>query len=72
MIDPFIFSVAQKMTWAKQLFYNNYESLSKSIELSKMDELYGDVLWYSYGPEKVLNSFTWYSISWFSENMVLF
>ena len=44
------------MTWIKQLLDNNYESSWKSIEPSKMDELYGDVLWYSYAPEKVLNS----------------
>ena len=55
MIDPYNFSLAQKMTWVKLLLDNNFESLWKTIELSAMDRHYGDLLWQSYAPEGLLN-----------------
>ena len=55
MIDPYNFSLAQKMTWVKLLFDNQFESVWKTIELAGMDQQYGDMLWRSYAPECVLN-----------------
>ena len=55
MIDPYHFSLAQKMTWVKLLFDNKFEHFWKTIELSEMDRQYGDMLWKSYAPESLLN-----------------
>ena len=55
MIDPYNFSLAQKMTWVKLLLDNQFESVWKTIELAGMDQQYGDMLWRSYAPECVLN-----------------
>ena len=38
MIDPYIFSLAQKMIWVKQLLDDDYDSLWKHIELSVLDQ----------------------------------
>ena len=56
MIDTYNFSLAQKMTWVKLLFYNRYDSFWKTIELSDMDHHYGDLLWNSYDLESLLNN----------------
>ena len=37
MINPYIFALAQKMSWVKMLLDDNYQSLWKSIELSVME-----------------------------------
>ena len=55
MIDPYNFSLAQKMTWVKLLLDNQFESIWKTIELGGMDQQYGDMLWRSFAPECVLN-----------------
>ena len=55
MIDPYNFSLAQKMTWVKLLFDNNFQNIWKTIELSGLDKDYGDMLWDSYAPESILN-----------------
>ena len=44
MIDPYNYAIAQKMSWVKHLLDNNYDSFWKTIELTIMDELYGDML----------------------------
>ena len=43
MIDPYDYAVAQEMSWVKLLLDN--------MELIIMEELYGDMLWYSYAPD---------------------
>ena len=57
MIDPYIFSLAQKMIWVKQLLDDDYDSLWKHIELSVLDQFNNmrDILWKAHAPEKVLN-----------------
>ena len=55
MIDPYNFFLAQKMVWVKLLLDNQFESIWKTIELTGMDQQYGDMLWRSYAPECVLN-----------------
>ena len=54
MIDPYNFSLAQKMTWVKLLLDNQFESVWKTIKLAGMDQQYGDMLWRSCAPECVL------------------
>ena len=44
MIDPYHFSLAQKMTWVKLLLENKFESFWKTIELSEMYRQCGDML----------------------------
>ena len=57
MIDPYVFSLAQKLTWVKLLLDENYDSVWKSIEMSFLDKFSAirDILWKSYAPETVLN-----------------
>ena len=55
MIDPYGFSLAQKMTWVKLLLDNQFERIRKTIELTGMDQQYGDILWGSFALEYVLN-----------------
>ena len=43
------------MVWVKLLLDNQFESIWKTIELTGMDQQYGDMLWRSYAPECVLN-----------------
>ena len=43
MIDPYNFSLAQKMTWVKLLRDNQFESIWKTIESAGMDQQYGDM-----------------------------
>ena len=72
MVDPYAFAIAQKMTWVKLLFDNNFESIWKTFELAAL-EPYGDMLWISYAPESFLNKLmcsqladsirTWYIFS---------
>ena len=58
MIDPSAYALAQKMTWVKYLFDENYESVWKTIELSALENFHRDphILWKSYAPESVLQS----------------
>ena len=60
MIDPYIFSVAQKMAWVKLLLDDNYESLWKSIEVSVLNNfsVKQDILWKTYAPDNILNKLT--------------
>ena len=57
MIDPYTFSLAQKMSWVKMLLDDNYDSLWKTIEMSIIDNFNDkrDILWKANAPEKVLN-----------------
>ena len=57
MIDPYAFSLAQKMAWVKLLLDDNYNSAWKSIELSFLNKFNAvrDILWKSYAPELILN-----------------
>ena len=71
MIDPYNFAVAQKMSWVKLLLDNNYDSLWKSMELTILDELHGDRLWYSYAPERVLNDLHCSTLADSFKNLVL-
>jgi len=43
------------MYWVKLLLDNNFHSIWKTIELSALDCMYGDILWKSFAPESVLN-----------------
>ena len=47
MINPYIFSLAQKMSWVNILLDDNYQSVWKSIELSVMETFNNrrDILW---------------------------
>ena len=58
MIDPYTFSLAQKMSWVKMLLDDNYDSLWKTIERSIIDNFNDrrDILWKANAPEKVLNN----------------
>ena len=60
MIDPYTFSVAQKMSWVKKLLDDNYESLWKSIEISILNNFSDerDILWKAYAPAGILNKLT--------------
>ena len=59
MIDPYTFSLAQKMSWIKMLLDDNYDSLWMTIELSLLEEFSDkrDILWKANAPEKVLTIF---------------
>ena len=58
MIDPFTFSIAQKMVWVKNLLDDNFNALWKAIELSFLQNINEDVLllWKAHPPESVLRS----------------
>ena len=60
MIDPYTFSMAQKMSWVKLLLDDNYESLWKSIEMSTLNNFSDkrDILWKTYAPDNILNKLT--------------
>ena len=60
MIDPYAFSVAQKMSWVQKLLDDNYESLWKSIEISVLNNFNdkSDILWKSFAPLSILNKLT--------------
>ena len=57
MIDPYIFSIAQKISWVKMLLNDNYDSLWKSIEMSVLKNFSNiqDILWKTHAPETILN-----------------
>ena len=57
MIDPYTFSIAQKMSWVKMLLDDNYESVWKSIEMSILNNFSSreDILWKAYAPQSILN-----------------
>ncbi|XP_072168661.1 uncharacterized protein [Diadema setosum] len=57
MIDPYMFSIAQKMTWVKMLLDDNYQSIWKFIELCILDDFSGrkDILWKAHPPACILN-----------------
>ena len=58
MIDPLIFSQAQKFIWIKQLLDPNYSSFWKVLEMSILEKFYQDwtVLFRSDAPDSVLNT----------------
>lgn len=57
MIDPYTFSIAQKMSWVKMLLDDNYQSVWKSIEMSILNNFSSreDILWKAYAPQSILN-----------------
>ena len=56
MINPYIFAIAQKISWVKRLLDNNYESTWKTIELLALESFHPvtDILWKSFAPESIL------------------
>ena len=79
MIDPYVFSIAQKMLWVKLLLDENYQSLWKVIEISHLNKFCPkkNMLWHAHAPPCVLDKLsssqlaeslqTWYI---FRENFV--
>lgn len=57
MIDPYTFSLAQKMLWVKLLLDDKYQSLWKVIEISvqKRFSFKENLLWYANAPPCVLD-----------------
>ena len=57
MVDPYIFSVAQKMSWVKLLLDPNFNSLWKLIEISALNKFSSkdDILWKTYAPSNVVS-----------------
>ena len=57
MIDPYVFSIAQKMLWVKLLLDDNYQSLWKVIEISMLNKFCSkeNILWYAHAPPCVLD-----------------
>eukprot|EP00057_Strongylocentrotus_purpuratus_P026288 XP_011680762.1 PREDICTED: uncharacterized protein LOC583642 [Strongylocentrotus purpuratus] len=57
MIDPYTFSIAQKMSWVKMLLDDKYQSVWKSIEMSILNNFSSreDILWKAYAPQSILN-----------------
>ena len=55
MIDPYIFSVAQKMSWVKLLL--DFDSLWKTIKTSALNNFSNKegILWKAYAPPNVLS-----------------
>ena len=58
MIDPLVFSQAQKLVWVKHLLDPNYSSFWKSLEISVLSDFNPDytVLLRSDAPDSVLNT----------------
>ena len=58
MIDPWIFSLAQKMYWVKLLLNDDYVSAWKSIEVLALEKIHKDnkILWKAFAPESILKS----------------
>ena len=58
MIDPYAYSLAQKMTWVKNLSDKNYDSTWKTIELDFLGKFHENnmILWTSHAPEVILRS----------------
>ena len=58
MIDPLVFSQAQKLVWVKHLLDPNYSSFWKSLEISVLSDFDPDytVLMRSDAPDSVLNT----------------
>ena len=54
MTDPYAFALAQKISWVKCLFDDNFESIWKIIEISALEKFHRDphILWKSYMPRK--------------------
>lgn len=57
MIDPQIYSKAQKMIWVKHLLDENYEAAWKHIEIKMLKSFHDDplILWKTEAPHCVLN-----------------
>ena len=58
MIDPYAFTIAQKITWVKSLLDKNYDSVWKTIECASLKKFHEnqDILWTSHAPESILKS----------------